>query len=162
MAQQQRIVVGLDDSEGGRAALAFALHDAARRDATVEAVAAFEIPQYWMALGGTMPITSTVDVREACRAQAARIADEVCAAMADSFYELPEVTVVAVSGSPSAVLLHAARDADLLVVGSRGRGGFTSAMLGSVSLHCVLHARCPVTVVHPDSVPVARSAAAWA
>jgi nucleotide-binding universal stress UspA family protein len=150
---QQRIVVGLDDSDGARAALAFALHDAARRNATVEAVAAFEVPQYWVALGGALPITSTADVRTACQAQATRIADEVCAQQQGAFRELPEVTVTSMGGSAAGVLLHAARDADLLVVGSRGRGGLASAMLGSVSLQCVLHAHCPVTVVHPDFVP---------
>jgi nucleotide-binding universal stress UspA family protein len=45
------------------------------------------------------------------------------------------------------VLLEAAHGADLLVIGSRGHGGFASMVLGSVSMHCVLHAPCPVTVV---------------
>ncbi len=46
-------------------------------------------------------------------------------------------------------LLDCAQDADLLVVGSRGHGGFVGALLGSVSLHCVTHAHCPVVVVRP-------------
>jgi len=51
------------------------------------------------------------------------------------------------------VLTRAGRDADLLVVGSRGHGGFASMMLGSVGLQCVIHAACPVTVVHPPTIP---------
>jgi nucleotide-binding universal stress UspA family protein len=54
---------------------------------------------------------------------------------------------VAAIGSPVEVLLEAARDADLLVVGHRGRGAWRSALLGSVGLDVVLHAPCPVTVV---------------
>jgi nucleotide-binding universal stress UspA family protein len=50
-------------------------------------------------------------------------------------------------GNPAQVLLDAARGADLLVVGSRGHGGFAEALLGSVSQHCVHHARCPVVVI---------------
>ena len=50
-------------------------------------------------------------------------------------------------GYPADVLLHAAKGADLLVLGRRGHGGVTSALLGSVSLHCVLHAHCPVLVL---------------
>jgi nucleotide-binding universal stress UspA family protein len=52
-----------------------------------------------------------------------------------------------VYGHPTQVLLDESRHADLLVVGSKGRGGFTGMMLGSVSTHCVTHASCPVTVV---------------
>jgi nucleotide-binding universal stress UspA family protein len=53
----------------------------------------------------------------------------------------------AVEGNPAQVLLDASDDADLLVVGSRGHGGFTEALLGSVSQHCVHHAHCPVVVI---------------
>ena len=54
---------------------------------------------------------------------------------------------------PSAkALIDQSRDADLLVLGHRGRGGFKSAVLGSVGLHCVLHATCPVTIVRPEKV----------
>ena len=60
----------------------------------------------------------------------------------------PDVLVrpVVTEGHPAEALLRAARGADLLVVGSRGHGGFASALLGSVSMQCVLHAHCPVLV----------------
>jgi nucleotide-binding universal stress UspA family protein len=67
--------------------------------------------------------------------------------------ELPQPTadvrVVAALGSPSDVLLRESLDADLLVVGSRGHGGFSTMLIGSTGMQCVLHATCPVTVVHP-------------
>jgi nucleotide-binding universal stress UspA family protein len=125
-----RIVVGVDGSSGGRAALSYALQDAARRDAAVEVVVAF--------------------------ATAETLAD-VSGELAGSVEHLPSVTVTAVGGGAAVALLRAAHDADLLVVGSRGRGGFASMVLGSVSMQCVLHAGCPVTVVHPaPQAPPAR------
>ena len=62
---------------------------------------------------------------------------------------------VVLAGNPAQVLLDTAAGADLLVVGSRGHGGFTEALLGSVSQRCVHHARCPVVVVHKSSRQVA-------
>jgi nucleotide-binding universal stress UspA family protein len=61
----------------------------------------------------------------------------------------PEVPVrpLVAAGHAAEVLLRMAKGADLLVVGSRGHGGFTSALVGSVSLYCVLHAHCPVLVL---------------
>jgi nucleotide-binding universal stress UspA family protein len=61
----------------------------------------------------------------------------------------PEVRVrpVVTEGHTAEVLLRTAQGADLLVIGSRGHGGLTSALLGSVSLYCVLHAHCPVLVL---------------
>jgi nucleotide-binding universal stress UspA family protein len=53
-------------------------------------------------------------------------------------------------GHPTAVLLDAAQGADLLVLGRRGHGGAVSALLGSVSHHCIQHAECPVVVVPPN------------
>ena len=61
----------------------------------------------------------------------------------------PDVTIypIVVRGWPAEVLLNAAEGADLLVVGSRGRGGFTSALLGSVSQNCAHHATCPLLII---------------
>ena len=55
-----------------------------------------------------------------------------------------------VKGHPAPVLLDAAVGADLLVIGSRGHGGFTDALLGSVGLHCVHHAHCPVLIMRGE------------
>jgi nucleotide-binding universal stress UspA family protein len=77
------------------------------------------------------------------------------------------IVVVGVDGSPESgaagpVLVEASEGADMLVLGHRGLGAVRSAMLGSVGLHCVLHATCPVTVVRPAAVtqttPVAANA----
>jgi nucleotide-binding universal stress UspA family protein len=59
----------------------------------------------------------------------------------------PEVTVSVAMGDPTEELVTASRDADMLVVGSRGSGGFTRLLLGSVSSQVVHHAACPVTVI---------------
>jgi nucleotide-binding universal stress UspA family protein len=75
--------------------------------------------------------------------------DESLAAVAG--LDAVEVRVRAEEGRPVPVLLAAAQDAELLVVGSRGRGGIRSALLGSVAVHCVSHASCPVIVVHGDA-----------
>jgi len=64
---------------------------------------------------------------------------------------VPETTVHVQCGRPADVLIEVSRRAALLVVGHRGRGPLTSALLGSVGLHCVLHAVCPVTVVRPHA-----------
>lgn len=147
------IVVGLDDSPGGRAALRFALHDAVRRGARVEAIAVFRLPDYgWDVSGVALTAAaqqSPAEIHDAVRDRAQVIVDEVLAEIADTMIEPQPVRVLAVGGSAGDTLVHVARTADLLVVGSRGRGGLTSALLGSVGLHCVLHAHCPVTVVHP-------------
>ena len=139
-----RVVVGLDGSAGGRAALVFALHDAARRGGTVEAVTAYPPPDYWAdfyALRTDAPDQARGATEEQARAVVAEV-------VADGPQPPPPVTVRVERGSAADALVRASREAELLVVGSRGHGGFTSMLLGSVSMQCVLHASCPVTVVH--------------
>jgi nucleotide-binding universal stress UspA family protein len=138
-----RVVAGVDFSPGAHAALLFALQDAARRRVPVEAVAAYP-PDYWMdfyALGRYEPDqvrTATVD----------RLRAFVAEVLPEGPQPPPEVRVHAAMGAAADVLIGESDGADLLVVGSRGHGGFTSMLLGSVSMQCALHASCPVTVVH--------------
>jgi nucleotide-binding universal stress UspA family protein len=83
--------------------------------------------------------------------QAAQV--EVDKALADLSDEArPEsVTVQSVSGTPAEELINAGRDADMIVVGSRGAGGFTYLLMGSVSTRVAHHASCPVVVVPPEN-----------
>jgi nucleotide-binding universal stress UspA family protein len=139
-----RIVVGVDFSSGARAALLFALHDAARRGVAVEAVTAYRPPDYWMdfyAVATYQPDQVRTAARDRARAFVAEVIPE-------GPHPAPPVHVHAAMGAPADVLILESHDAELLVVGSRGHGGFASMLLGSVSMHCAQHASCPVTVVH--------------
>ena len=139
-----RVVVGVDCSEGSRAALLFALDDAARRGVPVEAATAYRPPDYWLdfyALGATAPDTVRTAAVE-------RIRTFVAEVLAERSEPAPEVRVHAGMGSAADVLLRRSHGADLLVVGSRGHGGLGAVLVGSTSMQCTLHATCPVTVVH--------------
>jgi nucleotide-binding universal stress UspA family protein len=139
-----RVVVGVDFSSGGRAALLFALADAARRGVPVEAVTAYRPPDYWMdfyAVGSYQPDLVRTAALEHLRTFVAEV-------LPDGPQPPPPVTIHAAMGTAADVLVQESRDADLLVVGSRGHGGFTHMLLGSVSMQCAQHASCPVTVVH--------------
>ena len=139
-----RVVVGIDYSTGARAALLFALHDAARRGVPVEAVVAYRPPDYWM----DFYAVSSYHPEKARSAALEHGQAFVDRALPAGPQPPPEVRVRAAMGIAADVLIHESHGADLLVVGSRGYGGFASMMLGSVSMQCALHASCPVTVVH--------------
>ncbi|WP_214369168.1 universal stress protein [Pseudonocardia sp. H11422] len=158
MDDRATIVVGVDGSAGSRAALEYAMADAARRDAQVRVVSVFPLQEYWPAgyygVGGyeTAPETLaqlTTDIERSVQ----RMIQEAVAQQGVGAGVT--VDVQALPGTPAKVLLEQARRADLLVLGHRGRGGFASALLGSVGLQCVLHAPCPVTIVRPAPQPVA-------
>lgn len=159
--EMQTVVVGIDGTAGSRPALEHALRDAALRGARLRVVAVVPLPEYWVATyGGMGVVPPSAEVVAEVRADAQRTVDEVVAAHGALLTRVP-VSVVAVVGAPGQVLLEQARDADLLVLGHRGRGALTSAVLGSVGLHCVLHAACAVTIVRPppeyalpDAAPV--------
>jgi nucleotide-binding universal stress UspA family protein len=121
------------------------MEQAARRGTGVRVVSAFLPPQYWPNAYGLSAPPTIEKVKADLRMIASRMVEQVVAAQ-DALASVP-VELHEVSGSPAKVLIEQARGADLLVVGHRGRGGFASALLGSVGLHCVLHAQCPVTVV---------------
>jgi nucleotide-binding universal stress UspA family protein len=150
--QQQRplVVVGVDGSPPARAALATALAAAARRGAVLEVLAVFRVDLYW--IGG--PALVIPDVAE-LRANAEKVVRELVEEVrADpTLTEVPGVAdvpiaVVISSGPPAQELVEHSTGAQLLVVGNRGRGAMRSALLGSVALHCVTDAACPVLVVH--------------
>jgi nucleotide-binding universal stress UspA family protein len=147
--QVQRIVVGVDGSEGSRAALRWAAEEAELRDADLEAVMA-RMPPLPMALygPGSTPIpTTTAPLDPQARARMSeqalqQILRDVLGAQLPS-----RLTWGFEEGHPVGVLLARSRDADLLVVGARGGGGFAGLLTGSVSEQCVRHATCSVVVV---------------
>jgi nucleotide-binding universal stress UspA family protein len=141
--RDRRIVVGVDGSAASRAALGWAVRQAKLSGARVEAVTAWEVP---LALRTPWPPGLSTDFRKAA-------ADTLADAVADTpdADGRVEIRSEVVEGNPAQVLLDASAGAELLVVGSRGHGGFVDALLGSVGQHCVHHATCPVVVIR-DSV----------
>ena len=138
-----RVVVGVDGSASSKAALAWAVQQAELTHATVEAVIAWHYPT---ALGGIpyAPIGSVMDTDFA--GMAAQVLSEAISDIVDPASSV-KVSSTVREGIAAHILLDAADDAELLVVGSRGHGGFTEALLGSVSQNCVHHARCPVVII---------------
>jgi nucleotide-binding universal stress UspA family protein len=137
------IVVGVDGSDGSRVALRFAIAEARLRGAHVRAVGAWHVPVLVYEGGFATPDTRLLDELAAETGETvARAVEEV----ADDANDVVIETVVR-EGQPATVLLDEADDADLLVVGSRGLGGFRGLLLGSVGQQCAHHAPCPVVIV---------------
>lgn len=157
-----RVVAGLDDSAEGRAALAAAAALAGRLDARVDAVVAYEAPNYWSDLYAVLA-PPPGETRTHASARGAALVREVLGPDAE---ERGAVRVVAVEGHPGQVLVREAEGALLLAVGSRSSHQLQGLALGSVALHCVVHAPGPVLVAHPhraartDAPPSAAVAAA--
>ena len=145
----ETVVVGVDGSEGSRAALEFAATEAALHGARLRVVAAWEVPA--AAYGGGLALVDS-NTFDALGELAQQLADEAVELVSKT-HPLVECTALTLEGQPAEALLGAAADADLIVVGSRGRGGFTRLMLGSVSDQVVHHAGCPVVVVHRPKEP---------
>jgi nucleotide-binding universal stress UspA family protein len=138
-----RIVVGIDGSASSKSALRWAVAQAERIGATVQVVIAWHYPAM---VGGYA--WAPVSVMEAANFDetAAKTAAETIAEVVDPASAVSIETSVR-EGNAAAVLIEAAEGAQLLVVGCRGHGGFTSALLGSVSLHCAQHAPCPIVII---------------
>ena len=138
------VVVGVDDSPGARAALAWAARYAASTGARLRIVHAYEFNLAWIdAASPDLPLWE----------QRARItAEDALARIVTGTFggRAPDGTELrTVQGPPSAVLYEEGRTASLPVVGTRGRGGFASLLLGSVSQRLTQHAPCPVVVPPP-------------
>jgi nucleotide-binding universal stress UspA family protein len=135
-----RIVVGVDGSACSRLALHWAAREARIRGATLVVVTAWTFPP--LIADVTMPPTLEAVLRE----QARQILDETLAELGEETRGLAMERLV-VEGDPAHRLIELSNTADLLVVGSRGLGGFRELLLGSVSHRCAAHAACPVVVV---------------
>jgi nucleotide-binding universal stress UspA family protein len=143
------IAVGVDHSEGAKAALRFALEEARFRQASLRVVHAWQFSYVgasymsgsYLALGGELD-----DLRGAAEAA-------LDATLEEAFPDAGEVEIErrVVEGAPAAVLVEESRDAEILVVGSRGHGGFAGLLLGSVSQQCAQHAESPVVIVRAPS-----------
>lgn len=139
------VVVGVDGSPSSRRALRWAVDQAEATGMRVMAVQAWQVPTMYGAGAMVMP---GVDWGEKART-------ELESTVASAAGKEPRVPIEQrlVEGHPASALLDQAEKAgaDLLVVGSRGHGGFVGMLLGSVSLHVVTHARCPVVVIHDNA-----------
>jgi nucleotide-binding universal stress UspA family protein len=140
--REHRIVVGVDGSVPSKAALKWAVGQARLTGAAVEAVIAWEYPATY---GYPVPV-SDVNWEEL----AGQVIADAIAGVRSSAREV-EVRCKVMEGNAAQALVDESAGAELLVVGSRGHGGFVEALLGSVGQHCVHHATCPVVVIR-DSV----------
>jgi nucleotide-binding universal stress UspA family protein len=137
------VVVGLDPSDPAQAAASCAAGVASRRNLPLRLVHALEGSQYAL---GPRPIGWTVDVEEVMQSSAQRLLDETTERLR-GYYPGLEVTGKVQPGSANDALIEESEHAELLVLGSRGRGGFAELVIGSTTLHVASKARCPVVVV---------------
>jgi nucleotide-binding universal stress UspA family protein len=144
----RHIVVGVDGSLHSEAALRWALGQARLTGARIEALCAWQYPvafgfthAYVPDQGGLLPELSQETL------------DKTIAAVTDENEPQVDLVRVVVQGHAAEMLLQAAQDADLLVLGSHGHGPLAGILLGSVTQHCVHHSRCPVVVIPAVSRP---------
>lgn len=140
------IVVGVDGSKSSRDAIRWAVEEARLRKTTVQALYAWQGPPV-VGMGYVPP-----DLLDPAEMQ--KHAEEiVAAAVAEAAGAEPDPAVEsrAIRGVAPSVLVEASRDAELVVLGSRGHGGFAGLLLGSVGQQCVHHAVCPVVIVRPPA-----------
>jgi nucleotide-binding universal stress UspA family protein len=136
--RQQRIVVGIDGSEPSKEALRWAIEQGRLTGAAINAVTAWEYPigYGWELL---------FDTEGLAKASEQVLTETITEVAGDNPPVFIDSQVIA--GHPAYVLIQAAEDAQLLVLGCRGHGGFVGALVGSVSQYCVQHAPCPVVII---------------
>ncbi len=138
-----RVVVGIDGSPGSARALTWAGDEAREHGAEVYVVMAYSIPAPPVTLGyGQPPWRAEDEWRKDAEASLQTTLEQ-------TFGDRPGLRfrTEVVEGSPAKALIDASKGADLLVVGTRGHGGFAGMLLGSVSQHVTAHAACTVAVV---------------
>ncbi len=146
---RSRIVVGIDGSEQSKHALRWAAYLAEITQADITAVGVWHLPTGY----GAVPIPDGWNPRQELESALAETVEEV---LGDA---RPQgLRLLIREGNPAKELLEESKDAAMLVVGSRGHGGFMGLLLGSVSASVAEHAGCPVLVVHGDAVPPVAAA----
>jgi nucleotide-binding universal stress UspA family protein len=147
----RRIVAGVDGSAQSQRALQWAVDEATAHDAEVEAVYVFEHTPSWQmyAYGEGVPVAGQEWAREN-REHTERIAQALVDEMVEKLRNpqpVPVSGVVVEDRRPARALVERSRGADMLVIGSRGRGGFTGLVLGSVGQQCAQHAQCALVIL---------------
>ena len=143
-ANKNRIVVGVDGSEPSKHALRWAHFLAVATSATVEAVMCWRPFTEWGPMGtGWAAIPGNWNPEQDAGKELTATVDEVFGE-----HRPPGLLTTVREGNPAKVLLEVSAGARMLVVGSRGHGGFAGLLLGSVSSACAEHAVCPVLVLH--------------
>lgn len=144
---RRRIVVGVEGSGGAKAALRWAIKEARFRNAVVEVVTAFANTYVPASPDFNYVPLDPIDLE----AEVQRMQDAVIDEVLETFDGEPGVEIkrILLRGRAADTLIHAAEGADMLVVGSRGRGGFRGLLLGSVSQQIAQHGSCPVVIVRP-------------
>lgn len=143
MAKWKRIVVGVDGSDGSRAALQWAFELAQEQGSELLLVSVWTPPPTQIAHPFDSVAWGTdVDFSGAAEQALQAISQSVMGDQTDV-----KVQTHVASGNAAKVLIDLSQDADLLVVGSRGHGGFVGLLLGSVSQHVAAHASCPVVII---------------
>ncbi|WP_371799068.1 universal stress protein [Streptomyces sp. NBC_01707] len=138
-ASSARIVVGIDGSEPSKVALRWAVRQAELTAASVEAVTVWEMPFTWYGIPFAPDRTPYIE-------RAGTLLHEAIDAAIGPEHPV-EIRCRVLEGNPAGALVDTSRSAEILVVGNRGHGGFSEALLGSVGQHCVHYATCPVVVV---------------
>lgn len=141
-----RIVVGVDGSEGSRRALAWALEEAAVRGSVVEAVVVWQSPYD---LARNIEFSYPVDEGRLVERASERLTVAVAETVAETAAETAAVEVepIVLEGDPAEALCARAAEADMLVVGSHGRGPVSGLLIGSVGTACAQHCLRPVVIV---------------
>jgi nucleotide-binding universal stress UspA family protein len=137
----RQIVVGVDGSDCSALALRWAAREARLRGAKLTVVAAWSVP-WAVGAAPALPPGFMDDMEAGARAEVERLIAQL-----GQDAEGLEIERIVVQGDAAVRLIEFSRMAKLLVVGSRGLGGFREMLLGSVSHHCAVHAGCPVVIV---------------
>jgi nucleotide-binding universal stress UspA family protein len=138
-----KILVGIDGSDSSIQALQWAARQAVLTTSSLDVIMTWDLPSSY---GWAMPFPDGYDPEESIRT----LLTDTVAELRKEFLDVV-VTTRVLRGHPAPILVEASKDADLLVVGSRGHGEFTGMLIGSVSEHCAAHAHCPVLVHRPGT-----------